>query len=100
MMENTMLDVRNIHSLTHFLRNHKEHVTRLKESRIPEVLTVNGKAELVILDAESYQEIVERLNRLETIAAIREGLASAERDEPKPAEQVLSEMKAGYGAQD
>ena len=71
-----MLDTRNLHSLTDFLRNHKEHLTRLKETKTPEVLTVNGKAEVVMLDAEIYQEMADRLYRLDTLTAIREGLAS------------------------
>jgi PHD/YefM family antitoxin component YafN of YafNO toxin-antitoxin module len=99
MLEPTMLDTRRIHSLTDFLRNHKAHVARLKETRTPEVLTVNGKAEVVIQDAESYQDLLNRLHDLETIAAIREGIASAERGELKPAEQVFAEMKARYGVQ-
>ena len=94
-----MVDVRQIHSLTDFLRNHKSHMARLKETKAPEVLTVNGKAEVVVQDAESYQEMLERLSRLELIAAVREGLASAERGELKDAEQVLREMKARYGTQ-
>jgi predicted transcriptional regulator len=94
-----MLDTRNIHSLTDFLRNHKEHIQRLKETRRPEVLTVNGKAEVVLVDAVSYQEMVDQIEETKTIAAIREGLAAAERGEMKPAEQVLSEMKARYGLQ-
>jgi hypothetical protein len=97
MMENAMLDTRQIHPLTDFLRNHKAHVARLKETRVPEVLTINGKAEVVIQDAESYQEMLDRLHHMETIAAIREGIASAERGEMKPAEQVFAEMKAKYG---
>ncbi len=94
-----MLDTRQIHPLTDFLRNHKAHVARLKETRTPEVLTVNGRAELVVQDAESYQELLNRLHHMETIAAIREGIASAERGELKPAEQVLTEMQAKYGLQ-
>ena len=92
-----MLDAREIHPLTDFLRNHKAHVTRLKETHAPEVLTVNGKAELVIQDAESYQRMLGRLHHLETLAAIQEGMASAERGELKPAAQVLDEMRARYG---
>ena len=92
-----MLDTRQIHSLTDFLRNYKAHVARLKETRMPEVLTVNGRAEVVIQDAESYQELLDRLHHLETLAAIREGIASAERGELKPAEQVLAEIQARYG---
>jgi hypothetical protein len=94
-----MLDTRQIHSLTDFLRNHKAHVARLKATRAPEVLTVNGRAEIVVQDAASYQDLLDRLDRMETITAIQEGIASAERGELKSAEQVLAEMQARYGLQ-
>src|SRR5712691_3153003 len=96
-METVMLDTRQIQSLTDFLRHHKEHVARLKETMMPEVLTVNGPAQVVIQDAESYPALLDRLHHLETLAAIREGIASAERGELKPAEQVFAEMQARYG---
>jgi PHD/YefM family antitoxin component YafN of YafNO toxin-antitoxin module len=92
-----MLDAREIHPLTGFLRNHKAHMARLKETHAPEVLTVNGKAELVIQDAESYQRLLDRLHHMETLTAIQEGMASAERGELKPAAQVLDEMRVKYG---
>ena len=69
----------------------------MKKTRTPEVLTVNGKAELVVQDAASYQSMLNRLHYLETLAAIQEGMASAERGELKPAAQVLAEMRAKYG---
>ena len=94
-----MLYTRNIHPLTDFLRNHKSHVARLKETKTPEILTVNGKAEVIVQDAESYQEMVNRLRHMETLLAIQEGLASAERGELKDATQVYEEMKARYGIQ-
>jgi PHD/YefM family antitoxin component YafN of YafNO toxin-antitoxin module len=92
-----MLDTREIHSLTDFLRNHKTHVKRLKKTHTPEVLTVNGKAEVVIQDAASYQLMQNRLHHMETLAAIQEGMASAERGELKPAAQVFDEMRTKYG---
>jgi len=60
-----MLDLRHVYSLTDFLRNHKEHIARLSESKAPVVLTVKGKAALVLQDAEGYQELLERLERAE-----------------------------------
>ena len=96
-MRTPVLDTREIHSLTDFLRNHKAHVTRLKKTQAPEVLTVNGKAEVVVQDAASYQLMLDRMHHMETIAAIQEGMASAERGELKPAAQVLDEMRARYG---
>jgi PHD/YefM family antitoxin component YafN of YafNO toxin-antitoxin module len=92
-----MLDTREIHSLTDFLRNHKTHVARLKKTRAPELLTVNGKAAVVVQDAASYQQMQDRLHHMETVAAIQEGMASTERGELKPAAQVLDEMRTKYG---
>jgi PHD/YefM family antitoxin component YafN of YafNO toxin-antitoxin module len=92
-----MLRTNEIHSLTDFLRNHKAHVSRLKKTQAPEVLTVNGKAEVVVQDAASYQIMLDRLHHMETLAAVQEGTASAERGELKPAAQVLDEMRAKYG---
>jgi hypothetical protein len=94
-----MLDLEQIHSLTDFLRNHRSHIDRLKETRTPEIPTVNGKAELVILDVQSFQDLIDKAERIETIEAIRAGLASANRGELKPAEQLFAEMKAKYGLQ-
>jgi predicted transcriptional regulator len=63
-------------------------------------LTVNGKPEALILDAVSYREMIEQLEKIKTIAAIKEGIAAAERGELKPAEQVFAEMKARQGLSD
>jgi prevent-host-death family protein len=63
-----MLDLRQVFSLTDFLRNHKEHVARLVETKKPVVLTVKGKPALVIQDAESYQELLDRVRDSESNA--------------------------------
>jgi len=60
-----MLDLRQVFSLTDFLRNHKEMVARLSETHKPVVLTVKGKPLLVIQDADSYQRLLDRLDRAE-----------------------------------
>ena len=46
-----MIDLREIRSITEFQRNIKDYVGRLKQRRTPLVLTVNGRAELVVQDA-------------------------------------------------
>ncbi len=66
-----MLDTRQIYSLSDFVRNPKAHVARLKETRTPEVLTVNGRAEAVLLDTETYENLMERLQITDEIAAVR-----------------------------
>ena len=72
-----MLDTRNIHSLSDFVRNPKAHVARLKETRTPEVLTVNGRAEVVLLDTETYEDLVERVRSAEDTAYVRAVLREA-----------------------
>jgi len=69
-----MIDLREVRSVTGFQRNIKNYVGRLKENKTPFVLTVNGRAELVAQDAESYQLILERLERAETLTAIARGI--------------------------
>ena len=55
-----MIDPRDIHSLTSFQRNAREHIERMKRTARPEVLTVNGKAELVLLAPEVYRRLASR----------------------------------------
>ena len=84
-------------TLTEFLHDPQSHLARLKETRISEVLTVDGTAEAVLLDADRYREIMDRLYEAETVAAIREGLAEADRGELIPLDQFVSEVKAQFG---
>ena len=54
-----MFRVADIFSLSDFQRRTREHIRRLRETRRPEVLTVNGRAELVVYAAETYQAVVD-----------------------------------------
>jgi PHD/YefM family antitoxin component YafN of YafNO toxin-antitoxin module len=93
-MPTTTLLPANIHSLTDFLRHHKRHLQRLKRSQQPSVLTLNGKAEVVVLDAKAYQAMMEAM---ETQKGIAEGLASMERGLGEPAETVFSRLRKKHG---
>ncbi len=92
-----MLDTNNIHSLTDFNRNTREHIARLKETGKPEVLTVNGKAEVVVQDAAAYQKLLDDLDYQETVEGIRQGLDSIERGEGKPMREFLENLAAKKG---
>src|SRR5271169_3924912 len=82
-----------IHALTHFKRNTPEFLRQLKETGDPVVLTINGKAELVVQDAASYQRLFDLAERLETIQAVKEGLASADRGEGRPMDEVFDALE-------
>jgi prevent-host-death family protein len=92
-----MIDLREIYSLTDFQRNAKQYIERTKETQKPIVLTVNGKAEVVVQDAHAYQQLLERLEYAETVAAIRKGIEEFERGQGKPAREALEELRAKHG---
>ena len=64
-----MIRLSDIYSLSEFQRRTKEHVRRLRETGRPTVLTVNGRAELVMHDAASYQELLDSLERARDVLA-------------------------------
>jgi len=85
--------IRDIHPLTDFKRNTVEFLAQLKETGRPVVLTINGKAELVVQDAASYQKLIDLAERLETIEAVREAFRSIERVEGQPMDDVFDALQ-------
>jgi prevent-host-death family protein len=88
-----MISLKDIESLTAFKRNTTAYVKKIKKSGNPLVLTVNGKAEIIVQDAESYQRMLELLDRAETIEAIREGLESVRQGKTMSLDQFDKEMR-------
>ena len=82
-----------IHPLTDFKRNTPEFLRQLKETGNPLVLTINGKAELVVQDAASYQRLFDLAERLETIQAVKDGLASLDQGEGTPMDDVFDALQ-------
>jgi prevent-host-death family protein len=74
------IDLRNIHSLTDFKRNANAYVEQLQATQLPLVLTVNGKAAVVVQEAGAFQSLIDRINSMEAelrsfkIAELRQDL--------------------------
>ena len=86
-----MLDLANdIRSLSDFKRNTVELLDRLRKTGHPLVLTINGKAEVVVQDAVAYQTL---LDRVEAIEGIQRGLADVKAGRTKPARQVFDRLR-------
>lgn len=79
-----------IHSFTTFKRNSSSLMKRMKKTGRPLVLTLNGKAEAVVLDPAAYQDVADYLD---AVASIRRGLVQARRGEGRPAEDLLNELE-------
>jgi hypothetical protein len=79
-----LIKIQDILSLTEFHRHTREHIARLRATGRPEVLTINGRAELVVQDAAAYQRLLERLRRGEqTIGTSTNGEPKVKRRTPK-----------------
>jgi prevent-host-death family protein len=93
-----MLDIsRDIQSLSKFKRNTSSAIAQMKQTGEPIVLTVNGKAEVVVQDAKSYQQLLDKIENLEAIAGIKKGLADIESGKTQPVTEFIDEMQQKYG---
>jgi prevent-host-death family protein len=83
-----MLDIgKDIRSLSDFKRNSREFLEQMRETGNPVVLTINGKAEVVVQDAASYQKLLEYLDQMESLEGIKRGLADVEAGRVTPLEK-------------
>ena len=88
-----MIDVsQDIHSLTTFKRNTNGLMKRMKKSGRPLVLTVNGKAEAVVMDPVAYQRLAEYHD---TVAGIRRGLSQAKKGLGRSVDEVFDAIERG-----
>jgi prevent-host-death family protein len=90
-----MLDLaKDIRSLSDFKRNTVDLLERIRKTGNPMVLTINGKAELVVQDAEAYQAL---LDRVEALEGIQRGVADVKAGRTKPAKQVFDTLRRKHG---
>jgi prevent-host-death family protein len=82
-----------IHSLTDFKRRTADYIEQIRQTGHPLVLTLNGKAELVVQDTASYQRLLNALDRVEAIEGIRRGLKSVQEGRTRPVEEVFEEIR-------
>ncbi len=83
-----MIALQDIRSLTDFQRNTQAQLRRLKSSGRPAVLTVNGRAELIVQDAAAFEDM------LDAIRGIQRGLDEMKAGTGKPFRQALDEIRA------
>lgn len=91
-----MIQLSDIFSVTEFQRHTRDHLKRLERSRRPLALTVNGRVKAVVLDPSSYQHLEALREQLETLTAVREGLADAGSGRTRSAGPFLETMRRKY----
>src|SRR5665213_693275 len=84
---------KDIRSLSDFKRRTSELVGRMQESGEPMVLTVNGKAKLVVQDAASYQKLLESLDHAQAVQGIRRGFDDVANGRTQPAARAFADIR-------
>jgi prevent-host-death family protein len=84
---------RDIHSLTDFKKNTPSFLRQLKETGDPVVLTINGKAELVVQDAASYQRLLALAEDARVLEGIRRGLEDVAAGRTQPLADAFTEIR-------
>jgi len=83
---------KDIDSLSNFKRKTTDFVTRMKRTGDPIVLTINGKAELVVQDADSYQRLLALSERVESLEFLRRSLSAADSGQTRPLRKALQSL--------
>ncbi|HWG41702.1 MAG TPA: type II toxin-antitoxin system prevent-host-death family antitoxin [Gemmataceae bacterium] len=81
-----------IRSLSDFKRKTSEFMVRTKKNGHPVELTINGKTELVVQDAASYQRLIELAEQAERMAFLRESREDVEAGRTEPAFDALERL--------
>ena len=85
-----MIALQDIRSLTDFQRNTKSYLKRLKKTGRPEVLTINGKPELIVQNIAAFEEMID------AIRGIQRGLDSMKEGKGERARIVLDRIRTKY----
>ncbi len=88
-MQNTAAEVQ---SLSHFKKHTGDMLAHLKETGEPIVLTVHGKQEVVVQDAESYRRLVRQAARSEMMEFMRRSIADADAGRVRPAIEAIESL--------
>jgi prevent-host-death family protein len=92
------LDIgKDIQSLSDFKRNSREFLERMRDTGNPVVLTINGKAEVVVQDAASYQKLLDYIDEMEALEGIKRGLADVEAGRVTPLEKFEKDFRKKHG---
>jgi prevent-host-death family protein len=81
-----------MYTLASFKRKTSELMARMKQSGRPLVLTVNGRAKLVVQDAASYRRLLEQAERAEMMQFLSESREDVVAGRTEPAIAALEHL--------
>lgn len=88
-----MIDPADVYPLTDFQRDAKRQIQRLRRNRRPQLLTVNGRAAVVVLDPETYADLARFADGPSAVEVVRRGVADMNAGRARPLDEVLDQIK-------
>lgn len=89
---------RDIQSVSDFKQNTSKLIKQVRETKEPMVLTVNGKAAVVVQDIDGYQALLDSSERAETVSIVRKRLEYVRNGgQLITAEEVFKKITDKYG---
>lgn len=95
-----MINLSRTHSLNEFQEEAPAILNQFKTDKSPIMLTVDGKITAVIQDAESYQQLLNKIELLESLAGIRKSLEEFEQGKGIPLNQAFAQFQEKYDLPD
>jgi prevent-host-death family protein len=86
-----------IQALTTFRNNSSAFLRRLKKTKRPVILTVNGKAAAVVQDAGAYQRLLDIAAQADAPEGIRQGREDVAKGRTYPAREALKSFRRDRG---
>jgi prevent-host-death family protein len=95
--EGIVFDIKkDIQAMTTFRRNPGKFMKYLKKTKKPLVLTINGKAEAVVQDAEAYQRLLDIAAHADAREGIRQGIEDVKKGRVRPAREALEIFRRNH----
>lgn len=82
-----------IDTLDNFKRQSKREIQKLKRSGRPKVLTINGKAAVIVQDASAYENLIRWMDQVDCIEAVQQGAAEADAGKLIDADEYFRKAK-------
>lgn len=87
----------NRYAFEDFTTHARDHLARLKTTGEAEILTLDGDNEVVVQDAAAYRSLLDRLDALEAVAAVRESVAEYGRGEEHLLSEGMNALRGKHG---
>jgi PHD/YefM family antitoxin component YafN of YafNO toxin-antitoxin module len=88
--------LQDIKPLSTFKQNAAKIIANIKATKRPTIITINGNAEIVIQDAETYQEMINIIEHFKNIQCIQKGLDDVKNNNLIEAKKGFIEFKGKY----